>query len=47
MYLLFGAAREPELELVSVTGDYEKDVRAVMSKTDDEDNEKQATDRSD
>jgi Cu/Ag efflux pump CusA len=23
MYLLFGAAREPELELVSVTGDYE------------------------
>ena len=47
MYLLFGAAREPELELVPVTGDYGKDVRAVMSKTDDVDNEKQATDRSD
>lgn len=45
MYLLFGAAREPELELVPVTGVYEKEVHAVMSKTDDVDNEKQTTDK--
>jgi Cu/Ag efflux pump CusA len=47
MYLLFGAAREPELELAPVTGIYEKDVHTVMSKTDDVDKEKQPTDISD
>ena len=47
MYLLFGAAREPELEFVTVTGVDETDVRAVMLKTDDLDNEEQTTDRSD
>ena len=47
MYLLFGAAREPELELVTVTGVDETDVRAVMLKTDDVDTEKQTTDISD
>ncbi|UCE63805.1 MAG: efflux RND transporter permease subunit, partial [Nitrospirota bacterium] len=47
MYLLFGAAREPELEFAPVTGIYEKDVHTVMSKTDDVDKKKQPTDISD